>query len=1091
MIDIPERTRNSASHRAIGKRWWLAYIRTGIAVLGVLLLLVGGSMRGLGLAPTLIVGAFVALLGATLIGGLEGWPTRGGRQARSQALSDSWPAGWSQRVGIGVVVAVTTIAAQSWFEPGLMLAGGDVYPVIGTAWLGRLFIPWSWSGSNLGGPAANETELPLAVVYWITHALHGSPALAERIWYTALFAGAAVGCFLLLRALRISPAASVIGAFAYVFNAHVVDIGFNTVFLAAMVLLPWLPIVVINAASGQWALRKSILFFAASAPLLGYVSLNPPLVLMLVMLLIATPLLVGWLDGWPAARQAIRAIISGGILLAFASAYWIIPTILQIKIDATATLASQSSWTWSEGRATLANGFWLNNDWGWNFAEYFPYAETYRQFPLLALKYLLPVTGFAYIAIARFSGTISATSRRIRLGIAASLAALFFVLLSTGTHLPGALVFDPLYQLPFGWMLQDPGRFLIVAGLAYSALLALIGEAVAEKVKLYEPFSSRHWRPISPKAGIHLAGVSLAGLAVLAPGYPLVTGVIAPDHRPVLPPSHVRVPTYWTEMASYLNASAPTGNLLLLPQDDFYQMPYIWGYYGADGFITDLITRNVLDPSAQGYAPAAQEVATAVSLIQQGLLAHDWRSVQRILGALTTPLILVRGDVNAAFPGRHITRPQALDRALRADPDMRLLRRFGKLELFRILHPISATGTSTSYATVNSATPDLRDLSLLARGTSLISGVMRPGVPALLQVPVVSQWRLSGNQLQTAIAEPAGRRYRVKLLSPTGAYKNRDLTVSRRRAGRVLVRRIGLRLRGDTSVLLTTSILHQKGRNVEQFSYKLGRSLLSDGKFATGTWSPVGNCDAFPGTTKLARLSARILPEQGPGGSSALALSAYADSACESRPLTWRSKALFISLWVRNVSGSSPRVCLWQTPLATCAALPPISPTPVHDKWERYQTIVTPSPGTRNLTLFLYADVYTVGQPTINEYAKIAIRQAPRFAQPIVLATRQRFHGERAALNITDESFSSTWLGPQREVRVKVDGLRNGWLGQRLKAGSAHFSLSLWYQMSRVISLVAGGLLLVLALSVWRRNRRPDTSGGPVSHGLRSPGLNL
>ncbi|MCP6313342.1 hypothetical protein NL444_28120, partial [Klebsiella pneumoniae] len=79
------------------------------------------------------------------------------------------------------------------------------------------------------------TELPLAVVYWITHALHGSPALAERIWYTALFAGAAVGCFLLLRALRISPAASVIGAFAYVFNAHVVDIGFNTVFLAAMV----------------------------------------------------------------------------------------------------------------------------------------------------------------------------------------------------------------------------------------------------------------------------------------------------------------------------------------------------------------------------------------------------------------------------------------------------------------------------------------------------------------------------------------------------------------------------------------------------------------------------------------------------------------------------------------------------------------------------------------------------------------------------------------------------------------------------------------------------------------------------------------
>ena len=31
-------------------------------------------------------------------------------------------------------------------------------PVVGTAWLGRLFAPWSWSGSDLGGPAANETK---------------------------------------------------------------------------------------------------------------------------------------------------------------------------------------------------------------------------------------------------------------------------------------------------------------------------------------------------------------------------------------------------------------------------------------------------------------------------------------------------------------------------------------------------------------------------------------------------------------------------------------------------------------------------------------------------------------------------------------------------------------------------------------------------------------------------------------------------------------------------------------------------------------------------------------------------------------------
>ena len=89
--------------------------------------------------------------------------------------------------------------------------------------------------------------------------------------------------------------------------------------------------------------------------------------------------------------------------------------------------------------------------------------------------------------------------------------------------------------------------------------------------------------------------------AVLAPGFPLMTGAIAPVHRPVLPSTRVSVPAYWTAMASYLNGSAPPGNLLVLPEDDFYQMPYTWGYYGADGFIRDLIARNVVDPVAQGY----------------------------------------------------------------------------------------------------------------------------------------------------------------------------------------------------------------------------------------------------------------------------------------------------------------------------------------------------------------------------------------------------------------------------------------------------------------------------------------------------------
>ena len=90
-------------------------------------------------------------------------------------------------------------------------------------------------------------------------------------------------------------------------------------YLAAMVLLPGLPAVVLITASGRWPLRNGVLLFGGSAPFLGYVSLNPPLVLMIAAFLASTPLLVGWLDGRAAARRAVRALTLGALVLAVAS----------------------------------------------------------------------------------------------------------------------------------------------------------------------------------------------------------------------------------------------------------------------------------------------------------------------------------------------------------------------------------------------------------------------------------------------------------------------------------------------------------------------------------------------------------------------------------------------------------------------------------------------------------------------------------------------------------------------------------------------------------------------------------------------------
>jgi hypothetical protein len=63
--------------------------------------------------------------------------------------------------------------------------------------------------------------------------------------------------------------------------------------------------------------------------------------------------------------------------------------------------------------------------------------------------------------------------RGFSLALAAATAALAIIFLSTGTNPPGNTLFDRLYGLPFGWLLREPGRFLVVAALAYAVLVAV------------------------------------------------------------------------------------------------------------------------------------------------------------------------------------------------------------------------------------------------------------------------------------------------------------------------------------------------------------------------------------------------------------------------------------------------------------------------------------------------------------------------------------------------------------------------------------------------------------------------------------------
>jgi hypothetical protein len=788
----------------------LSQTRSLSVTAGVIALLILSVIPEGTLSERLAITALVALGFAALAGWFElltrrrpEAPIRVGQQGRQY-----WP-----EVTFALAL-LAALAVRTWFEPGSSIASGDLPPPDGTGWLGRLFEPWTWSGSDLGGPSQLTLQLPWATVLGLCHALGGDPVLAQRIWYTALFVGATLGIFGLLAALRMSPVAAVAGTAVYVLSPYVISqVTINTVYLAALGLLPAIPAAIVAAGTGRISVRLGAVLIAMSAPLIGYVDLNPPLVGMLLGAMAIAPLVVAWVDGRQAALRSMRTVLLALPLLLAASAYWVVPSMIHLSAVVTSQLAPIASWSWTETRASVRNAFWLNTFWAWPHPEYFTYATAYESFPFSSLRFVLPAVAFGALAldavtqtpnkaraIAKLDGQLERLGKRfdwghineshyhaererlvarradlltaqnvvvdvyefrrhqsLRLALAAATAALVIIFLSTGTNPPGNRLFDRLYGLPFGWLLREPGRFLVVAALAYAVLVAVVVD-----VAVMSRWIARLVRGHRGWAQGSRLGVGAATLAFsVALGFPVYSGAFVPDSRPQLPPAHVHVPGYWTEMARSVDGLPTQGSMLVMPPDDFYAMPYSWGYYGTDDFVANFFNRRVVIPNGQGYSPATSQLVTASNLAAQSILEHNWQLTEALVTALNTPLILVRGDIQSSLAGRTILRPSDLSASLSEAPNFELVRRIGALDLFGLRSPTAETNRLSDFMTINSQTPDLRLLPLIPSTTALVSASAEPGVANATQSPPLSTWQVSGGSQTWTSEAPSGWNYQV------------------------------------------------------------------------------------------------------------------------------------------------------------------------------------------------------------------------------------------------------------------------------------------------------------------------------------------
>ncbi|MST32785.1 hypothetical protein GHK86_08630 [Acidimicrobiaceae bacterium USS-CC1] len=345
-----------------------------------------------------------------------------------------------------------------------------------------------------------------------------------------------------------------------------------------------------------------------------------------------------------------------------------------------------------------------------------------------------------------------------------------------------------------------------------------------------------------------------------------------------------------------------------------------------------------------------------------------------------------------------------------------------------------------------------------------MSGPLRAGLPGVLQLPGLARWHLAAGRLVTEVATPPGWRYRLVRIgtaSGTGAAP----TVGTRRESR-----------GHSPGVVD---LHRPGHR--ELAVDVGRDVVTDGSFARGPWqTQVGNCDAVDGRNVGAAVTGNVLAGAGPAGELALRLRASTDSACESTTLRWPGGPLLLSMWVRNLGGAPPRICVWETARRHCAAGTAVLPD--SSTWTHVQAVLTPNPAAGSLRLYAYADSLAPGQATVDEYAGIAAYPVRRVGPLALLATPDRT--VLRDLRLADSSYTSAWSAP-RGRHVLVDGMRNGWLPDAGGApgGPVRFAPA---RLEREADLVSLGAALVAcalaAMAVARatgRYRHAPIRSGP------------
>jgi hypothetical protein len=1077
-----------AASLALAIGWVAAGWKTSIMVLGLISLLpVVGVLRLLDqeeAGDVLAISAFFMLLAAVVGESIARRITSRG----SAPLASSSPSeitspvdeakGWRSRVDYVVVLAACFIVPQTWLSFGSLLAFGDFAPLsflrpeIAAE---KLYPLWSTFSEGLGGRNFTVVNAPLVFLSDLLNEAGFSGSMTQRVIFTGLLLCQGIGIVHLLRLVwpRSSHLARIGGGLFYVFNVLALFSLPGLVQMTAFALMPFLTSLMLKGFVTGKSLY--IVLFALCSAGLAYVGANPPLVLVVGLAACLVSTVVYRCSGG-SFRTVARFLALALPLSALLNAWWIVPLLLSLSAGGASHIpVTPDQWNWTHVRNSISNLFTLNTNWAWPQKIYYPYSDAYESAVLQVGVFIPAMLAFGALAVRK--------SRNARPALWLILACLVMFFVGKGVHEPFGTVNEFLLtEVPGMWLLREPAsKLLPIVVLVFALLICFtINNALNNSAETTDRTRRWAWRAIGA-----------SGLALPLLAFPILTGEFAWGERPILPDARTRVPGYWYRAADALGAESSPGAVLLLPLDDFYAMPYSWGYYGPDSVPVELIRRPTVMGGQLTYLTYDVAAADPRRQLQQALINWDYASARHLLHGLGVGFVLVRGDIDYDLLGqlgRSAPRPESLAPMLDQSPLFELMGRFGPLSLYRVADrsngPVSAWPAHSISPESDALPPD--EVLYTGRETAVLNGAglgaeenASGSEAALERLPL----RLSGDGVESESGA-----LKVVWENPVAGHRHASHYL-REPDGRL--RR--LRFNGGGSA----ELIMPWGRLGLLDVWETTAGLVADPSFegdGLREWRGLSDCPTASAGARLRTDFARTVFH----GRKVVRLSGDRPEACVARDVRLEEGGVYeISITHRTLRGRGPGYCIFIPTEGggRCLERRMLSP---RSRWRTSADILSihePLDGARLL-------LFPGGSASV-EFDRVQLSRIER-ARTFAIDWSQigTKRGSRLDLDIDgssaryvvkvedaneafvltlNQTFDPSWnltAGSGRDLdatHTVVNGFANGWLVEGESEFVIEFGIDRWVVYARWVSVLVGATLLAAAVALRRRGRR---SGG-------------